>query len=140
MSMLPVRRVESTPGFKPLRPVKAANPRDTWPDWTDADTWEPCPEPLDTTDFAEAFEPTPKQLASLAGFDRGFNGDLDAEPAADMDPDVALSWWFGRALGVDVRRKSDDARIDELEARAAEPPFEELAQAGGVEYARSYRA
>ena len=45
-------------------PAAPANPRDSWPNWTDEDRWEPIPEPDDYRPPAGPdFTPTPEEEA-----------------------------------------------------------------------------
>jgi hypothetical protein len=49
-------------------PVPSANPRDSWPDWTDDDRWEPAPDPDDYRPTTEPdFIPTPEEESEAVG-------------------------------------------------------------------------
>ncbi len=57
-----------------VNPAASADPRDSWPDWTDSDRWELGPE-------SDDFAPTPEDEAEAAEL---LNG--DGEPSdADWD-------------------------------------------------------
>ena len=69
----------------PTRNVNSAthaNPRDSWPDWTDADRWELAPDPDTNRSKSDPeFAPTLEEEAEAAGMIHGNEGEpFDIEP------------------------------------------------------------
>jgi hypothetical protein len=82
-------RIEAAP------PAPPANPRDSWPEWTDADTWELGPDPDDAP-------PQPSRADELyhLGFTLGLDREDATAPEGSTPPEARAfdaGWLAGKA-------------------------------------------
>jgi hypothetical protein len=75
----------------PLILASTANPRDSWPDWTDESRWEPTPDDEPRPTFGPDFHPSPEDLAEAVALLNADATDLDAEALADH-------WWLAERM------------------------------------------
>ena len=89
-----------------VTPDPAANPRDSWPDWTDEDRWE-----------ADGYTPTFDEEAEEAGYQAGLEGAGPCSSPTSWPSALAagLAFATGRQRGV---RERERAARDEAEHEA----------------------
>lgn len=120
--------MNATRAARRVNPATAPNPRDGWPDWTDADRWtiapDPAPEPTPTD--PDAYTPTPLEAAEALGFALAFDDGRDAYPSGDWPFEVRAAFIAGREAGRDARGRADaefDAWVDSEAADRMDEAF-----------------
>ena len=87
-----------------VTPDPAANPRDSWPDWTDEDRWE-----------ADGYTPTFDEEAEEAGYQAGLEGAGPCSSPTSWPGAARMAFATGRQRGV---RERERAARDEAEHEA----------------------
>src|SRR4051794_11140156 len=103
-----------------LNPARAANPRDSWPAWTDADVWELGPGPDGGPAPAESgptagpdFTPSAWDDAYWLGYTLRLDGHGHAAAPAHYDPLRRVDFYIGQIDGgLEVVRRE---RAEQLE-------------------------
>lgn len=100
--------------------IAKVDPRESWPDWTDADTWELGPDPDEARpDWrGDHYEPTAEENARRVGFELGL-ADEPARPSRGMSIRVQDAWYNGWLAGnlarVEAERQELNDWYDSLE-------------------------
>ena len=84
-----------------------ANPRDSWPSWTDAECWElgPDAEPIGMDDGPRSTPEEPAPARVDEAYYLGFRLGLEGEDARASDPAEAFDFTCGRLAGFALSRE-----------------------------------
>jgi hypothetical protein len=73
--------------------IPSANPRDSWPSWTDESRWEPTPDDEPRPTSGPDFHPSPDDLVEAVAL---LNADADA---TDLEVEaLAAHWWHAERM------------------------------------------